>query len=191
MKITRILIKVFVVLFVLSPALANEQDTDPVFVFNRICYAQVPDIDAIQTMANELAWHPMKPEEVEEFKPVGQIPERLEGWDVQVGERLYRVGITQAKISDEMVEKFPEFENGVATSCSVILDEQAKAETFLPNMQALAVKEPIQHNIPEGPMLSTMWAGGNDEYKVFLFAKTPENGKGGLLNVLVLSKMKS
>lgn len=166
-----------------------QQDDDPVFVFNRICYAQVPDLEAIGEMARKLAWHPMKPQDLEEFKPKEELEtQHLEGWDVQVGERLYRLGISKTAISEKMIETFPDFKNGSATSCSLVLDDQMDAEVFMPNMQILAGKEPSQTNVPDGPLLSTMWAGGNDEYKVFLFAKTPKNGKGGLLNVLVLAK---
>lgn len=189
MKINSFLVWLFIVLAV--PVVAIAEDDDPVFVFNKICYAQVPDLDAIGEMALKLAWHPMQNEELEEFKPKGQVAKRLEGWDVQVGERLYRVGITKTELSKKMIETFPEFENGSAISCSVILDDQMDADTFMPNMEVLAGKEPASRDVPEDGLLSTMWAGGNDEYKVFLFAKTPDNGKGGLLNVLVLSKENS
>ena len=42
--------------------------------------------------------------------------------------------------------------------------------------------------LPEGLLRTTTWAGGNADLKVFLFAKAPPTGKGGLLNVTVIQK---
>ena len=168
-------------------AQAAEEDSDPVFVFNRICYAQVPNLNGIENMSRQLAWRAMSPEDVEQFKTVDN-PSVLRGWDAQVGERLYRVGIVQSKLTPKMLDTFPEFVNGTATSCSLVLDDQMLAEKFMPNMQALAGKKPISADVPEGLLRTTTWAGGNADLKVFLFAKAPPTGKGGLLNVTVLQK---
>ncbi|NKB53325.1 MAG: hypothetical protein GKR97_14060 [Rhizobiaceae bacterium] len=167
--------------------IANEENPDPVYVFNRICYAQVHDLDAIQTMALKLAWKSITEEELSEFKSY-ENPKVLRGWDVQVGERLFRVGITQAGLTDKMKETFSDFADGTATSCSMVLDDQQDAADFLPNMQTLAGKEPVSSDVPEGLLRTTTWAGGNADLKVFLFAKAPPTGKGGLLNVTILQK---
>ncbi len=171
--------------------LAQESSTgenpDPVFVFNRICYAQVPNLEAIRNMALKLAWRSMPKEDLEEFKSY-ENPTALQGWDVQVGERLFRVGITQAPLSGSLKKSFPEFSGGTATSCSLVLDDQQEAVVFMPNMQTLAAKEPVSKDVPEGLLRTTTWAGGNDDLKVFLFAKAPPTGKGGLLNVTVIQK---
>ena len=170
---------------------ATAQDTganlDPVYVFNRICYAQVPNLDAIQEMALKLVWKSIDGAQLEEFRSYDN-PKVLRGWDVQVGERLFRVGITQAGLTDKMKESFPELAGGTATSCSMVLDDQQDASVFMPNMQQLAGKEPVSKDVPEGLLRTTTWAGGNDELKVFLFAKAPPNGKGGLLNVTIIQK---
>ncbi len=166
---------------------ANEENPDPVYVFNRICYAQVPDLDAIQAMALKLAWKSITEEELSEFKSYDN-PKVLRGWDVQVGERLFRVGITQAGLTDKMKETFSDFAGGTATSCSMVLDDQQEAAEFLPNMQTLAGKEPVSSDVPEGLLRTTTWAGGSTDLKVFLFAKAPPTGKGGLLNVTILQK---
>lgn len=184
--------KLFLILFLLfsQTALAQEQNQnqDAVFVFNKICYSQVPNLAAIETMAEKLAWHPLENDELEQFKPKQQRAEKLIGWNVQVGEKLYKVAVLQSALSKTMQKTFPAFANGTAISCSMILDEQTNAKNFLPNMEKLAGKQPTQKNIIEGDLLSTMWSGGNENYKVFLFAKTPKNNKGGLLNVLLLNK---
>lgn len=170
-------------------ALTNtgETDPDPVFVFNRICYAQVPDVQAIRDMSVKLIWRSMTAEDLAEFKTVDN-PISLDGWDVQVGERLFRVGVQQSKLSESQKKTFPDFTDGTATSCSVVLDDQQDAAEFLPNMQVLAGREPVSKDVPEGLLRTTTWAGGNDDLKVFLFAKAPPTGKGGLLNVTILQK---
>ncbi|MEP0940516.1 MAG: hypothetical protein ABJH63_15180 [Rhizobiaceae bacterium] len=170
-----------------GPALASDENPDPVFVFNRICYAQVPDVEAIQNMALKLAWKSVTDEELREFESY-ENPKVLKGWDVQVGERLFRVGITQAGLSDKMKESFPNLSNGTATSCSMVLDDQQDATEFMANMQSLAGKEPISQDVPEGLLRTTTWAGGNEDLKVFLFVKAPPTNKGGLLNVTIIQK---
>ena len=170
-----------------ATASENSENPDPVYVFNRICYAQVPDLDAIQNMALQLVWKSIPEEDLQEFRSYDN-PSVLKGWDVQVGERLFRVGITQAGLTDQMKETFPDLANGTATSCSMVLDDQQEASEFMPNMQLLAGKEPVSKDVPDGLLRTTTWAGGNDDLKVFLFAKAPPTGKGGLLNVTILQK---
>ncbi|MGI9365821.1 MAG: hypothetical protein ACR2O8_11605 [Rhizobiaceae bacterium] len=183
--------KLGLVLALLAPFSAGgvlaEENPDPVYVFNRICYAQVPNLAAIETMATKLAWRAMPADELEQFKSYDN-PKVLLGWDAQVGERLFRVGITQSDLTDKMKETFPDFASGTATSCSIVLDDQQDAAQFMPDMQALAGKDPISTDVQEGLLRTTTWAGGNEDLKVFLFAKAPPTGKGGLLNVTILQK---
>ncbi|MDD9909509.1 MAG: hypothetical protein OXR62_07430 [Ahrensia sp.] len=168
------------------PAQAS-QDTDPVFVFNRICYAQVPNVDAIRSMALKLAWKQMGGEDLQRFASVDN-PKSLDGWDAQVGERIYRVGLVQSGLTDQMKETFPGFANGKATSCTLVLDEEHDAAVFSANMQTLAGKEPISKDVPEDGLRTTTWAGGNDSLKVFLISKAEASGRGGVLSVTVLEK---
>lgn len=173
--------------FAAGPSFANDENPDPVYVFNRICYAQVPNLGAIEEMALELAWKSITDEELNEFRSY-ENPNVLRGWDVQVGERLFRVGITQAGLTDKMKESFPDLAAGTATSCSMVLDDQQDAEEFMANMQRLAGKPPISTDVPEGLLRTTTWAGGNDDLKVFLFAKAPPTNRGGLLNVTIIQR---
>ncbi|MEL6966886.1 MAG: hypothetical protein AAGM04_05835 [Pseudomonadota bacterium] len=171
-----------------NTALGNtDANPDPVFVFNRICYAQVPDVRAIRSMSLELAWRSMAKEELAQFKTVDE-PKVLDGWDVQVGERLFKVAVQQSGLTASQKKAFPDFGAGTATTCSIVLDDQQLASVFMPNMQTLAGKEPVSKDVPEGLLQVTTWAGGNDAIKVFLVAKAPATGKGGLLNVTVLQK---
>ncbi|MEO0620273.1 MAG: hypothetical protein AAFZ01_13455 [Pseudomonadota bacterium] len=164
-----------------------EFNQDPVFVFNRICYAQVPNLQAIRTMAQKLAWKPITGDDLKNFTPIAK-PDVLEGWDVQVGPRLYRVGVVRSGPADGMKKAFPDFAGGVATSCSIVLDEGHETSTFMTNMQTLAGKEPITKNVASGDFLVTTWAGGSAEIKVFLVAKANIGGRAGLLSVTILQK---
>lgn len=163
------------------------EEADPVFVFNRICYAQVPDVETIRDMARKLAWRAMGGGDLRQFTTIDD-PDVLEGWDVQVGQRIYRVGIVQSGLTDTMKKSFPDFAGGTATSCTLVLDEEHDTATFSRNMQVLAGKEPASKDVPEDNLRTTTWAGGNDELKVFLVSKAEATGNGGLLNVTVLSK---
>ena len=177
--------------FAASSAFSQEQEKnpDPVYVFNRICYAQIHDLQAIQDMALKLVWRTMQSEELEEFRPAG-TPTVLDGWDVQVGERLFKLGIAQSPVSESILKTFPDFAGGTSSTCSIILDDQQYAADFMPNMQRLVGKEPVSRNVPEGRLRTTTWAGGNEDLKVFVFAKHPPTGHGGLLNVTLLQKKK-
>jgi hypothetical protein len=87
-----------------------------------------------------------------------------------------------------MITNFPEFKGGTVTSCSLVLDDQQDGDEVLQNMQTLAGKEPVASDIVEDLLRTTTWAGGNEDLKVFLFAKIAATGKGGLLNVTMLQK---
>lgn len=170
-----------------TPVVAAEEDTDPVFIFNRICYAQVPKLNNIRAMSQRLAWKPITGEDLNRFTTI-ESPDVLEGWDVQVGIRLFRVAIVQSKMSATMEKTFPDLKGGTATSCMIVLDEQNPAQYVNANMQKLAGKDPVSKDVVEGDLSTTTWAGGNDELKVFLISKTNRNGQGGLLNVTILTK---
>ena len=170
-----------------QPAYAAGEDTDPVFVFNRVCYSQVPKLDGIRNMARKLAWRAIKGEDLKQFTTI-EKPSVLEGWDAQVGERLFRVAIVQSPMTAKMKAAYPGLGKGRATSCMLILDEQNDTKTFTANMRALAGKEPASKDVPEGDLLTTTWAGGNANVKVFLFSKANSDGRGGLLNVTTLTK---
>ena len=169
------------------PAYTAGEDTDPVFVFNRICYSQVPNLDGIRNMARKLAWRAIKGEDLKQFTTI-KDPSTLEGWDAQVGERLFRVAIVQSPMTQKMKETFPGLGNGNATSCMLVLDEQNDTQVFTKNMQTLAGKEPASKDVVEGDLLTTTWAGGNADVKVFLISKANNDGRGGLLNVTMLTK---
>ena len=173
--------------FAQSDAPTNE--TDPVLVFNRACYAQVPVIDNIREMASRFAWEPMGGEDLNQFTTV-ENPDVLEGWDVRITRKLYRLGIVQSSVTDSFKEAFPDFSDGVATGCTLILDGNDEADVILARMNTLAGKEPASSDVPDGQLLTTTWAGGNEDFKVFLIFKSDESGKAHLLNVTILAKEK-
>lgn len=169
-----------------QPVKAAEQ-IDTVYTFNQICYTKVPNLAAIRDMALKLAWKPLDNDDLAPFGDKNKL-DVLEGWDVQVGEKFYRLGITQGGLPQSAKETFPEFKDGLSTSCSMVLDgSDANADIAL-NMQTLANKEPASKNVDEGDLVTTTWAGGNDDLKVFLFNKATKVVDGGVLAVTVITK---
>jgi len=160
---------------------------DPVLVFNEVCYGKVPDVQAIRQMATKLAWNAIGAAEVKKFTQIA-APDVLEGWDAQIGERIFRVAIVQSTPPEGMTKSFPDFARGKATTCTMVVDEGYDAQLISKNMQALARKEPVSKDADEGLLKTTTWAGGNDAVKVFLVSKVAKHGKGGLLSVTVLQK---
>lgn len=167
-----------------TPATTEEITT--VSAFNQICYARVPNVEAIGEMATKFAWHHMDKADLEAFETGGQL-DFLKGWDAKISERVYRVAVTQGPVTDSQLATFPDFKDGLTTSCSFILDGLDQPGVIAGDMQALADKEPVSKDVPEGDLKTTLWAGGNDDVKVFLISKSG-NENGGLLNVTVLTK---
>ena len=167
----------------------DDDEADPVFVFNKVCYSQVPSIRAIRDMAARLAWQPLEKSDLKPFA-TDTDPEVLEGWDVQVGKRFFRLGLVRTAVSDTFRQTFPAFADGSATSCTLVLDGGSDAAAVSQNMQTLAGKDPVSKDVPDGEFRTTTWAGGNDDYKVFLISKAAAAGETGLLNVTILAKAK-
>ncbi len=165
----------------------SAEPIDTVHAFNQICYKQVPDIRAITEMAVELGWKPLSVTDLQAFGDKETLSV-LQGWDVQVGEKFYRLGLIQGPLTASMKETFPEFAAGTSTSCTFVLDGSDANAAIAVNMQSLANKEPVTTGMDEGDLSTTTWAGGNDDFKVFLFNKQSKLGDGGILSVTVISK---
>lgn len=166
-----------------------DDEADPVFVFNKVCYSQVPSVGAIRDMAIRLAWQALEKSDLKPFSP-DPNPEVLEGWDVQVGKKFFRLGVVRTAVSDKFRQTFPDFADGTATSCTLVLDGVSDAAKVSEGMQKLAGKDPASKDVPDGEFRTTTWAGGNENYKVFLISKAAAAGETGLLNVTILAKAK-
>jgi len=160
---------------------------DTVSTFNEICYTKLPYVKGIEAMATDLVWKPVDEAELSAFGNKDQLT-YLRGWDVNVGKKYYRLGLTQGPASDAIKNSFPDFVNGVASSCTMVLDGSDAKTEIAKNMQTLAGKEPIRSNVDEGELLSTTWAGGNNDFKVVLINKQSKTDDGGLISVTVISK---
>ena len=169
------------------PVVAQQSDTDPVFVFNRICYSQVPNVRAIEDMAARFAWERIGGEDLRQFSPVDE-PGLLAGWDARIEDRIYRVGIVQSGLTSSFREAFPDFANGTATGCTIVLDGSDETDGIRERMTTLAGKEPGSTAVPDEDLLTTTWAGGNADFKVFLIMKSGTSGKANVLNVTILSR---
>ncbi len=192
------LIKVFCIAGLLSFATANTataqqsaatagDETDPVYLFNEICYTQVPNVDQIQDMATRFAWGPMGGTDLEQFTAL-ESPDLLKGWDIQIDKRIFRLGLVQSAPAAEFVATFPTFENGQTTSCSLVMDGQDAADVILQRLNTLTRKTPASSDVPDGDLLATTWAGGNDDVKVFVFLKTDKTGSANLINVTLITR---
>lgn len=171
-----------------SALCAQEVDqSDPVLIFNKLCYSQVPAVTSIRTLANQMAFPSIGGDDLKRFTPL-ENPKLLEGWDVKLGKRLYRLGVVQSELPESAKATFAEFADGTSTSCSLILDGEDDASLVLERMNALTGKQPSSTDVPEGELLSTSWSGGNEDFKVFAFMKSNTEGKTNLLNVTIFSK---
>lgn len=161
-------------------------ETDPVYLFNEICYTQVPDVRKIQDMSRRFAWVPMGGDDLERFTTI-KTPELLEGWDIRLAQRIYRLGIVQSEPNDAFIKSYPELADSLATSCTMVLDGQDDAQTILNRMNSMLGKGPISLNVPEDELLTTTWSGGNDTVKVFVFLKTDAIDRANLMNVTIVA----
>lgn len=164
-------------------------ETDPVLVFNKLCYAQVPVLQNIRDMAARFAWETMGGGDLKQFTTI-EDPMVLEGWDARIAKRLYRLGIVQSDVNEAFRKSFPDFADGTATGCTLVLDGRDPADVIVQRMNTLARKEPISSDVVEGKLRTTTWAGGNEDFKVFLFLKADDQEQANLINVTILSKEK-
>jgi len=191
------LVKVFCIaglvsLFAASTAFAQQaesigDETDPVYLFNEMCYTQVPNVDQIQDMATQFGWSPMGGEDLEQFSAL-ENPEILKGWDLLLEDRIYRLGLVQSAPAAAFVASFPTFEHGQSTSCTLIMDGRDSADVILERMNSLMRKAPISSDVPDGDLLATTWAGGNDDVIVFVLLKTDVSGSASLINVTIITR---
>lgn len=169
------------------PNSTSAKDVNAVFVFNRVCYGQVPNIDGILTMSDELGWSPLSAEELAQLTPASES-DKVAGWDTPIGERAFRVTVVQGAIAPALVETFPDFKSGQSTSCTLVLDGRDKGEVLLEQLGKLAGKAPAKKEVFKDGLYTTTWAGGNEDVKVFLIGKTDKNKLGTLINVVMLNK---
>ncbi|MEO0498137.1 MAG: hypothetical protein AAF141_12350 [Pseudomonadota bacterium] len=169
------------------PDSTDASDVNSIFVFNRVCYGQVPNLEGIRRMAGQLAWTPLEPGDLEAFEPQGGA-DTVEGWDAPIGQRVFRVITAQGDVPPALVNTFPDFANGQSTSCTLVLDGTDKSDVFIAELTGLAGKEPASRDVATDGQLSTTWAGGNADVKVFLSGKTGVDDAGSLINVVVLTK---
>jgi len=192
------LFKVFCITGLMSIAAANtaiaqqaaasaSDETDPVYLFNEICYTQVPNVDQIQAMATHFGWGPMGSIELEQFTAL-EAPDLLKGWDISIGERIYRLGLVQSAPAADFIKSFPAFENGQSTSCSLVMDGRDRADVILQRMNTLMRKAPASKDLPDGDLLSTTWSGGNDDVVVFVLLKTDTAGSANLINLTLITR---
>ena len=162
-------------------------ETDPVYLFNEVCYTQVPDVAKIQDMAKRFAWRPMGGEDLESFTSI-KTPTLLEGWDIRLSERIYRLGIVQSEPNDSFIASFPEMADGTATSCTMVLDGRDDAQLILGRLNTMIGKEPTTKDVADAQLLTTTWSGGSDTVKVFVFYKTDASQRANLMNVTIIEK---
>jgi len=169
------------------PNSTEASNVNAVFVFNRVCYGQVPNIDGIVDMSKELGWSPISDDELGQLA-ASSVGDRMYGWDTPIGERAFRVTLVQGAIAPQLIETFPDFKQGQSTSCSLVLDGRDSGEELLEQLSKLAGKAPAKKEVFKDGLYTTTWAGGNADIKVFLVGKTDEDKKGTLINVVMLSK---
>ncbi len=162
-------------------------ESDPVYLFNQICYTQVPDVAKIQDMAKRFAWNPMVGEDLERFTTL-KTPSLLEGWDFLLSERIYRLVVVQSEPSDSFLATFPDMADGTATSCTLVLDGGDDADVIYERLTTMVGKEPTSKDAPDSQLLTTTWAGGIDTIKVFVFYKTDALKRANLINVTIVTK---
>ncbi len=169
------------------PNSTKPDDVNAVFVFNRVCYGQMPNVDNVMTMADELGWSPLFPEELAQLSPTTKA-DKVVGWDTPIGERAFRVTVVQGPVASALIDTFPDFKDGTSTSCSLILDGRDEGQKLLEELGKLAGKEAASKEVLKDEVYTTTWAGGNADIKVFLIGKTDKSKKGTLINVVMLNK---
>jgi len=168
-----------------SPTKSVAQEISAVQTFVRICYSQVPKLQGIRNMATQLGWVPLDAEAVRPFSE-GTEADIAEAWDVELGERSYRLGLVQGPLTAEMKDEFPALAAARVTTCTLILDDTEASVSVANEMQELVGKPPESKDVKTDGHLVTTWSGGSDTVKVFLINKALESQNGGALSVTLI-----
>ena len=171
-----------------TPAAAGPAATHVVGLFDRICYANMPDIDEVETLAANAGWEAVTGSDLDAYRPAAE-PEVLKAWSFSEDGANFSLAVTKSAMDDQAKTDFPEFSDGINVACSLILTSSEAASAAIGAELEKLVERKADSTYDEGPFDVSAWSGGNDQLHVLLYHYAPKSGApGGLLSMTVFLK---
>lgn len=172
-----------------APSLAYAQDgaAASVRLFDKLCYATMPEIGSVEAQTNS-TWQPITGKDLDAFRPV-VAPEILKAWKLTAAGSTYSLAITKSPMDDQSKADFPKYADATNFACSLILPaDKTPPASIAAEMQKLIERKPDAAYV-EGPWAITSWSGGNDRLLVLVYHYAPKTGSpGGLISMTVFQK---
>lgn len=171
-----------------APAEAGPAATHVVGLFDRLCYANMPDIDEVETLAMNAGWEPVTGSDLDAYRPAAE-PEVLKAWSFSDEGATFSLAVTRSAMDDQAKADFPAFADGINVACSLILTSSEAPSASVGTELEKLVERKADATYDEGPFEVSAWSGGNDALQVLLYHYAPKSGApGGLLSMTVFQK---
>ena len=171
-----------------ASAAAEPAATHVVSLFDRLCYANMPDIDEVETLAVNAGWDAVTGGDLEAYRPAAE-PEILKAWSFSDDGANFSLAITKSAMDDQAKADFPEFSDGTNVACSLVLTSSKAASAAIGAELEKLVERQADSTYDEGPFDVSAWSGGNEQLHVLLYHYAPKSGApGGLLSMTVFLK---
>jgi hypothetical protein len=172
-----------------AASLAHAQDgaAASVRLFDRLCYATMPEIANVEAQADS-TWQPITGTDLEAFRPA-VTPDILKAWKLSAGTATYSLAITKSPMDDQSKADFPKYADATNFACSLTLPaDKTPPASVSSEMQKLIERKPDAAFV-DGPWAITSWSGGNDRLLVLVYHYAPKSGSpGGLISMTVFQK---
>ena len=170
-------------------AFADELSEEPgaertVQMFDRFCYAPIPDMAAIIEVA-DAHFTPVTGPELETYAPANANASVLKAWKFDDFDLEYTIGVSVAAMDEEAKKVFEGYET--AYSCALFLPERDPADSVAEQVQSLMGREPdLVHE--RGDFQVRSWMGEAPEMRVHVEHYAPVSGGAeSILYALVMT----
>lgn len=176
------------------PCIASAAELPPdagaartVAMFDIFCLSQLPDLEAIDRLAQAGEFEPVTGKELEKYQPEVKA-EELKAWQYKDFEESF-VLTTSRTLPDEQFKKdAPDFSDSTNYACSLVIPPQDAKDALLAEMGKVMERE-ADENWDQAPFKAHSWSGKTDKLLVFVYYYAPLDGpKGGLLTANVSVK---
>jgi len=154
-------------------------------LFDRHCYAMLPELDVLRSQAARAEWIALDGRELRELTSVAQ-PNTLIGWKFSANGATYRIAATEGPVGLQDREDFPRFAAATAFTCTLTLPANATRAAVAAEMRKLMARGPEESYVQAGTRFD-IWSGQTDKHLVILQHIGPQGGlRRGLLSVMLL-----
>lgn len=159
-----------------------------VALFDAACLEPMPDLGAVESVAEAQAWTPVTGEALAAYRPPVP-PKFIAAWTLKDDGQDLSVSVTESDLDDQSKADFPDFADGQSYACSLVLPaDRTKPDDVTAALTALLTR-PSDTTYDEDPWTVIHWSAVTAERTVLVYHYRPRSGQaGGLLSLVMLEK---